>query len=452
MTAAEVAAIFSRYGYTGKTQADYERIAYQVATGQRTVADVELWARHLAAGTTPTAAELAAVGTTNTAVYQAQPVSPTQDLNSIPEGDQAQVWLDSNTGGYFLVYYVPGTQVPIMYFATGAEVQSFFGPGQPITVHRVGTRATFDALGALIGGRVTELSNLTENPFDAWASAMEDQAAVRPWLREPEFASLLVEALLEGRELSDAEMQQTEWWRTHNEAERQWMLLSEADPSEARRLIEQNTIIVEDSLRRAGMEGANSGLIYFMAEAFTSGRWDSAYLQYQIRAAADPYSGLKIDPGLASYLSDPTAGGRTKAQEDTVRELVARWMGPAFGAWPEQQVAYWGGRLRNDPDAEQELIEILQNQRLVIFPEYTDRNATYEDIAGPWRTFWRQQWGETVDETDPLFHTVMRMNDAAEAAKLLRGEGLKRGNKTIVGDVLRSVGEASGGGVRRAIT
>ena len=53
-------------------------------------------------------------------------------LNGLP-GDP-EVWLYSPTGWYFLVYFVPGTDIPITYTTSPAEMQAAFGPGQPIVV------------------------------------------------------------------------------------------------------------------------------------------------------------------------------------------------------------------------------------------------------------------------------------------------------------------------------
>src|SRR5512134_3229385 len=127
-TDADIRAIFAAYGVPIATETETEvarlsRIVYQVNSGLRTLADVELWVRHIAAGTTPTAEELAAVGTTDVSVYGNVPGGTGGTgtvLNSIPEGDQAQVWLNSETGGYYLVYFVPGTSVPILYVGTQA--------------------------------------------------------------------------------------------------------------------------------------------------------------------------------------------------------------------------------------------------------------------------------------------------------------------------------------------
>ena len=54
--------------------------------------------------------------------------------------------------------------------------------------------------------------------------------------------ALIAEAAVEGREVSDAEWQTTNWYQTHNESEREWLRTYYEDPSTA-----QNTVRCTDS-------------------------------------------------------------------------------------------------------------------------------------------------------------------------------------------------------------
>ena len=376
-------------------------------------------------------------------------------LNGIPEGDTAEIWQDE-TGQYYVAYFIPGTAtsttgrgVPLVYRASASEVQAMFGPGRPIIVDFKSTKAQLSANGVLFVGDVKELANLTEHPFLAWASMMERELEVRPWLHDAEVLALVAEALLEGREVSEAEFQSTDWWQSHNEAQRQWLLLSESDPMEAARLTSQNRLLITNALRDAGVSNAPSALIDALANQFTQGNWDGTYLQNQIKALSDPYSGFTVDPIIVTAIGSAQID-TTREGELDVRELVQRWLGPSFGNWSQTQIEQWAGKLRNNPDAETELVNMLRAQRNSLLPGYTPE-ATYEDIAAPWRNFATSVWGQEVNETDPVFMQILKLNDAAEAGKLLRAEGLKRNVGQVVNQLSSALGQASGGQVRRAI-
>ncbi len=62
-----------------------------------------------------------------------------------------------------------------------------------------------------------------------------------------------------------------------------------------------------------------------------------------------------------------------------------------------------------------------------MYPEYTDPELTYQDIASPWRGFGSQIWGQQMDETSDVFQQLIKMNDTVEGGKLLRKEGMSRG-------------------------
>lgn len=148
---------------------------------------------------------------------------------------------------------------------------------------------------------------------------------------------------------------------------------------------------------------------------------------------------------------NPGQFGRTREHEDTVEAEVNRWLGPAIAqGWDDEQIERWAGRLRNDPNAEIELTEHLQRQRLALFPEHENPELTYEDIASPWRGFVQQHWGQQADEMDPMFHQLVRNNDAAANLTLLRKKGLERGVGKVTQDLQSEALRVFNGQVRQA--
>jgi hypothetical protein len=183
-----------------------------------------------------------------------------------------------------------------------------------------------------------------------------------------------------------------------------------------------------------------------MADKVTTGEWSKEQLDFQIKAVSDPYSNIDPDEGLlAEMRSRNYAPDATTEKEDTVRTLLNRWLGPAYGDWNDKQIAAKAGDLRNNPDAEMEFIESLKDQRVAMFPGTEDRNTSYQDLAAPWRSFSYGAWGQDLDEKDTFFQTLIKNNDAAMNGKLLQEEGMKRNVGKVVNDTKSAMTEAWGG-------
>lgn len=363
------------------------------------------------------------------------------ELNQTPPMDE--VWKVGDV--WYLVRFVPGEPpIPIVWRVRADDVEAL-GIKK---ANRTLDQGEFNRTGALPMGDSRELLNTTEDPVDAIYSNYKTEVRVKPWLADPEILSLWMGAALEGRSISDAELQGTEWWRTHTEGERQWLSLNASDPATAQQVIADNRARVSDLLTQAGVDNASQDLITTIADSWTTGSWTETYAVNQIRLLADPHLDGDLDPTLRDFRDglDPTRVG-----EEDVRQMIQTWLGPAHGAnWNDEHIASWASRFREDPDARLELTEVLRRHRLALFPEYENENLTYEDIAAPWRGVWQQEWGGVADETDPLFSRIVRANDVSEARRLLRTEGLERGNNSVAQRLLSELGPAFGGQVRSA--
>jgi len=314
------------------------------------------------------------------------------------------------------------------------------------------TSAQFNAIGPLIQGPSSFLVDTPEDPFDAFMAWYEDATFIMPWLEDPEIMAVYAAAFLEGGEPSIAELAQTEWWQTHSQAERDWMVFSNADPISAGQTLDANRRAVRDLLIQSGVENPTESLIQYMADQVTTGFWTQALLSDQVAAISDPFSGIPIDNGLATYLQqNQISVDTTRDQEEVVRGLVNRWLGPHFASfWSDEAISRWAGEFRNDPDAETELLNILRGQRLTLFPAFTNENLTYEDIAAPARGIFFNVWGQQADETDPFFLKLLNLNDAESMQQILRQEGLSRGIRQVQNDALGSLVNAFGGSIVRA--
>lgn len=369
-----------------------------------------------------------------------------QDLHQVPPG--AEVW--EVEGRHFLVWYVPFTDppVPLAWFVSSSEERKALGIDTNKIDRKFKSWDQFYATGVLRHGDTRELVNTRVHPWELLKQHYEQEVAIKPYLADPEILALWAAAMMEGREITEGELKTTNWWRTHSQAEREWLLLNASDPATAERLISDNRLRVADLLRSSGVANASEALINLIADNWTQGKWTEVYALQQIRLLADPYAEGELDPELRGM----TEGlDRTREREDEVRQMIQRWLGPAYAAnWSDQHIAEWAGRLRNDPDAKQELEDVLRKHRMALFPEYDNPNLTYEDIAAPWRGVVQQIWGQTADETDPLFMRIVRTNDLATAEQILRTEGLRRGIGTVVNDVMAAATSAFGGGVQES--
>lgn len=380
----------------------------------------------------PTPAPAPSGGTSSTSGSGLGSVTPTTGggtvAHGIPEPDEAVFW--SIDGVIYVVYMVPESDPPIpMAWKVGDRAAlDAIQPGAQVLAMS-GSNA--DARGMTFWGDAIELDNTTEHPFKAFVALIEDQAAIRPWLRDPEVLTLIAQATLEGRIIADAEFHQTEWWRTHNAAQRAWLLKAEDDPQEAARIMADNKFQAESDLFEHGILDAPPELIDHMATQVTMGNWSVDYYSRQMKAISDPNLGFEIDEGLLEVMGGNIDVGTNQQFEDAVRALVSTWLGPTLGNWSQAEVGRWASRFRETPDARAELEEELRRQRLSLFPEYENPDLTYQDIATPWKAKWSQMWGQTADETDPLFMEIIRLNDSTAAGRRLTEEGLNRGVRKV---------------------
>ncbi len=362
----------------------------------------------------------------------------------------AELWKDLTTGESYIVYIVPGTEDdPIRMrwtIPSDEDLQSFFGPGQPINYQYTYPSSSqyWDTM--IDFGSSTDIKNVAANPFDSWASTLEVEAASAPWILDDDYQKLLAMAVIEGRPLTAAEIESTNWWQTNTEAKRKWMSLYSSDPVTAQQTLDDRRINVENRLRDAGITDPDPGLVSFMANRVEMGDWSPAELGVEIQRMSDPYfADQPLRQDLQNFISDNSITfGYTSDMENEVRTTVNRWLGTNFGSWSDQQVGDWAGRLRNEPDAMEALLNTLKDQKQALFPEY-DREADYQSIAAPWRSMIRNTWGTTPNDSDQMLQSIIRMNDAGEAGKYLTQEGLNRGNDNVVNSVQGAIESTFGG-------
>lgn len=389
----------------------------------------------------------AAAGTPPTAPA----AGPPDQLLAIPGG--AETWRVAG-GQWFVAYTAPGSNPPVPMvwrIRDDDQLKAIFGPDRAPTPTRELTSGEFNALGPIQFGFADELANKSQHPFDTFVEDFDKILSVQPWLRDPEILAITAAALLEGREVTDAELASTDWWKTHNDSQRSWIRLSASDPSTANQRLSDGRTAIRSAMLKAGISDPPDSLVNLVADRWTYGDWSEADVNAQIAKIADPGAPGELKPEVADAVGKLDL---TTIADDTrkVDGLVNQWLGPAYArGWTDDQKKQWASKLHSDPNGEMELVQTLQQQRLALFPEYTNQNLTYDDIAAPWRSVVADTWGEPADETDPLFTQIVRANDLAANQQTLRQVGLQRGVGKVVNDALSAVDVGLGGSLRKAV-
>tara|TARA_R100001460_G_scaffold98195_2_gene140950 strand:+ start:31 stop:1500 length:1470 start_codon:yes stop_codon:yes gene_type:complete len=374
---------------------------------------------------------------------------PVENLQTIPQGGE----IVKSEDMYFILYPIPGTNLQINYSATEQDVRGLL----PLTFDKQEFRqVNSEYINSTVAfGNVAELYNpeylqtgLT--PWEGFIDYLDKEAELRPWLDSEEMVFLLAEATLEGRAVTEAEWKTTNWWRTHTQDERDWLLLSQGKPldelpQDAQSKIQDDKIQIRNLMQEAGIANPPENVINWVSNKFTSGSWSSVYTQDQISLIADPSKVGNLDTELQDFISGVDIDSTT-AGEDRVSQLYNRYLGPVFGNINDTLIAEEAGKLRNDVDYETELIKKLTSQKKSLFPMY-EENVTYEEFAAPWQNFTNNAWGTQIDTTSDVFQEVLKLNDSTKVNKYLTEKGLEQGVDKVVNEALDAM-KVFGQGVR----
>jgi len=389
-------------------------------------------------------------------------------FNNIPEGAD----LVDVEGQLFLRYAVPGAgslyqgSTIFMFYEVKDNdpiEAGFVTPGENFFINAKFSYDDLDLMGVIAGNSADlpgndPVTNKAPHPFTSFAENLAKEATIQPWLLDPDSVALIAEAALEGREVTRAEWFSTNWYKTHNEAERSWLEEYTADPLTATQKANDYKLQVASALKAAGVSGgydtdtnqelaAPDALSGWIANKWVTGEWSEGYTTEQLALFADPFRSGVRDIKFSEYIDSGGVGGlnRTAEQEDRVRGLYTQWLGPVFGSLTDAEVAEKAGRIRNNPDYEAALVESLKTSRLALFPKHTNTELTYDDIVSPYRGITRQIWGQEADETQGWWQDMVATNDYEASQTLLRTKGLEQNVGQVTVEATRALQEALGG-------
>lgn len=367
-------------------------------------------------------------------------------FNGLP--GQPEVWYEANTGKVYMVYFPPGFNppVPLMYHVKNEEVLKAFFGDQPMGYDKKFSSAQLAAAGAVEFGSTSEIPSATGDPWTGFVQRMERAKEVMPWLADPGIYGVVAAAYLEGRDPYEWEYEGTEYWSTHTEGERAWLKKAMADPATAAQDRASKIVMVRNTFQQMGVFEPPDDMVTYMADKGVMGLWTDAQISDQIKLSLGVQTGGTLDAGLTKYGALSSVN-----HSDSIRNLYDTWLGPAF-APSDADVQRWTNNFLIDPaSAQAQLTEQLRQQRLALFPEYTNPNSTYQDIAGPWKSYVSGIWGTIPDDTDADFQRMIRLNDASAVAKDARKVGFARDYDRVKQQALGDMQQQMGQNVRGAV-
>ena len=350
----------------------------------------------------------------------------TTRFNGLP--GHPEVWKNKDTGKVYIVYFPEGMDppVPLRYEVNSTDVLKTYFGNKSVAYDHEYTSNEMANLGAVTFGDVGDIQDTTGDPWAGFTIKMDKARDAMPWLDDDDVFAIIAAAYLEGRTPEAYEFVGTEWYDTHNSAEKAWLTKVAQDPAQAMQERQGYRIKVINKFKRLGMEPPSDDVIDYITDTWTRGTWSEAETDDQIAKATGGGEGVTLDDGLSDLIGDGGLTGATSMM-DEVKGAWTKWLGPAYEPTADE-IATWAGLLRDDPQGGMDrLTEMLRGQRMALFPEYTDDTLTWDDISGPWKSMAYNTWGVEADETDPRFQNIVRMNNADEAAKEFRKIGLSDG-------------------------
>jgi len=351
----------------------------------------------------------------------------TTRFNGLP--GEPEVWYEEGTGKVYMVYVVPGSNPPIFtaYHVPNEDVlQTYFGEGKEMGYDKRFTPGQMQKMGVVVFGTTAAIADTTGDPWAGFLERIERAKSVMPWLDDPEVLQIIGAAYLEDRAVGDWEFTGTDWWMNHTEGERRWLELIVTDPLTAEQELSDAQSKVMALFRNYGVFNPDQAVLDYVRNGLATGKFTEIQAGEQVKLVLGLDSAMGMDAGLQKVMSSIGSTMQATNNMSTIRELYDTWLGPMY-APDDKTVQRWVNQFALDPEAaNQALIEQLRQQRLTLFPGYDNPNSTYQDIAGPWKSYVSSIWGLLPDDTDTEFQNMIRANDASEVAKMARRVGLER--------------------------
>ena len=390
------------------------------------------------------------------------------EFNNIPQGSI----LIEAAGQMYLGYQVPGAYGQIydgnpmfmLYEVLGNDLveAGIISPGGSPQVNVIlGSKTDLNQYGLIVGG-TDEISDDVEHPFIKFVENFENGKRINPWLNDTrinpnsgvtyqqEAIEFLAEQAIEqwSAEETQARFEGTAWYQQSTSTQRQWLTTQLTQPQTASQLLGDKQLEVKAQMESSGIESPPDALINYFAEKSVTGTWTDLYTTDQIALLADPYKPGARDTNLINFIEGVGIGSlnRTAVAEKEVQDMYRQYLGPSLGNASATEISEKAGQLRNNPDAANELKSYLEQQRLAMFPNYTNPTLRYNDIVQPYKNLVNQVWGQEADETSDWFIQMVQNNDIESAYKTLRDKGIELEIERVQNQALQDLESAIGEG------
>ncbi|MFW5899101.1 MAG: hypothetical protein ACOCUN_01385, partial [Jiangellaceae bacterium] len=238
-------------------------------------------------------------------------------LIDLPGG--AELW--NVDGTFYAVYTVPGTDVPLMFAFDRKGMLEEHSTDDTPEADKTLTMQQARARGAQVFGSVAEIQLTTEHPWDGFLSQIERDKDIMPWLEDPEVVAHYGSAWLRG---TSPNLENTEWWQSRTDQERQWLQEAAANPTQARQQLEDTRRTILDALQQSGVSNVTDNVANLIADNVTRGHWSQSYAEQQLRRLSDPFAPGEVDPELRREMSQIGAGGDRQAREQGPEAVRSR--------------------------------------------------------------------------------------------------------------------------------
>jgi len=390
------------------------------------------------------------------------------EFNNIPQGSI----LIEAAGQMYLGYQVPGAYGQIydgnamfmLYEVLGNDLveAGIISPGGSPQVNVIlGSKTDLNQYGLIVGG-TDEISDDVEHPFIKFVENFENGKRINPWLNDTrinpnsgvtyqqEAIEFLSEQAIEqwSAEETQARFEGTAWYQQSTSTQRQWLTTQLTQPQTASQLLGDKQLEVKAQMESSGIESPPDALINYFAEKSVTGTWTDLYTTDQIALLADPYKPGARDTNLINFIEGVGVGSlnRTAVAEKEVQDMYRQYLGPSLGNASATEISEKAGQLRNNPDAANELKSYLEQQRLAMFPNYTNPTLRYNDIVQPYKNLVNQVWGQEADETSDWFIQMVQNNNIESAYKTLRDKGIELEIERVQNQALQDLESAIGEG------
>ena len=272
-------------------------------------------------------------------------------------------------------------------------------------------------------------------PYDHLVEALKEEAKYSEWiLSEDEdgrldFLAIAIENALEGKQVREADLQRTTWWKTHTPTERAAATLFAKDPAQYKENVLNTQQTIVDGMIARGVQTINADVVAGLTNLFSKGTIkDGDELGKILDKMVNDRIRYTLDPEVQAVL--------TGQSFDTIlatRDLalgIDNIMGPGSSENYDLEDIYKEAQA-NPAWYSEVFIPQVEAAFQTKYSQFQGTNVkSYETAAGGFRQQWNNITGQMPDETSAAWQKFFATNDVKEREDIAFGEAAKLGTQT----------------------